>query len=274
MDNLDLDFSALLVGLTLLTGIIWGVDRWLFAPRRVRNGGEQVKEPIIVEYSRSFFPVILVVLIIRSFLAEPFRIPSDSMMPTLLDGDFILVNKFAYGIRLPVVNEKVISVGEPSRGDVMVFRYPGDPNVPNDPEKGQDFIKRVIGLPGDRVAYRDHTLYVNGEKVLTELVDTYHGASVKMNYEGFTRWRETSPELTHEVLLGQHPYYAFGRQGEWSVPDGNYLVMGDNRGNSKDSRVWGTVPEENLVGRAFLIWMSWDFVAGKPQFGRIGTVIK
>ncbi len=273
MANLDLDFSALLAGLLLLTGVIWGVDHWLFArKRRLALGTE--KEPLAVEYSRSFFPVILIVLLVRSFLAEPFRIPSDSMMPTLLDGDFILVNKFAYGLRVPVINKKVVPLGEPTRGDVVVFRYPG--RSPTDPERGTDFIKRVIGLPGDHVVVRNSRLYINGQPVDLKPVGHYAGRSRSRDYdrEGYIEADEFLPGVEHHILMGPPPTFAAGTEGEWTVTDGHYLVMGDNRNNSADGRVWGLVPEENLVGRAFLIWFSWDRVHGGVEFNRIGTVIK
>src|SRR5688572_32016608 len=167
------DFSFILVAATVLTGIIWGVDTWLFKPQRVAavtaGGGapDSVREPVVVEYARSFFPVILIVLLIRSFLFEPFRIPSDSMMPTLLDGDFIFVNKYAYGLRLPVINTKVVAVNEPHRGDVIVFRLPADPST--------NYIKRLVGLPGDHIVVRDRQLFVNGERMPMRLDGVYQG---------------------------------------------------------------------------------------------------
>src|SRR5579863_8885896 len=159
----SLDFSAVLLGITVVTGIVWGIDSWLFKPRRLaaaQAAGRDpalVAEPGTVDYARSFFPVALVVLLLRSFIFEPFRIPSDSMMPTLLDGDFIIVNKYAYGLRLPVINRKVVAIGEPQRGDVVVFRYPNDPST--------NFIKRLVGLPGDHVEVRDNRISINGQPV-------------------------------------------------------------------------------------------------------------
>ncbi len=272
MGNLDLDFAALLVALTAFTGFVWAIDHWLFRPRRLRTHGDQAKEPVLVEYCRSFFPVIFLVLMVRSFLAEPFRIPSDSMMPTLFDGDFILVNKYAYGLRVPVTNAKVIPVGQPARGDVVVFRYPG--MGPNDPTKGSDYIKRVIGLPGDEVTYRGRTLYVNGVQVATLPDGSYSGTTRSKDYVNYTRVTEKLPELDHEILLGPPPGFAGGPEGSWRVSEGHFLVMGDNRSNSLDGRVWGLVPEANLVGKAFVIWMNWDFKDGGVDFGRLGTVIK
>jgi signal peptidase I len=270
MENLDFDFSALLVGLTALTGIIWAVDHFFFAKGRRARG--IAKQPVAVEYARSFFPVILVVMLLRSFVAEPFQIPSDSMMPTLFDGDFILVNKFTYGIRLPVINEKIIALNEPARGDVVVFRHPGHPEKPE--QRGEHLIKRVVGLPGDRIAYRDNVLYVNDARVATDLEGSYDGITRSNNYKGFSRWRETLPPgVTHDVLLGKPPGFYAGKQGDWTVPAGHYLVLGDNRGNSEDGRYWGTVPEENLVGRAFFIWFSMNRVDNEFNFDRIGNSI-
>ncbi len=267
MGKLDLDFAALLVGLSLFTGVVWAIDQFAFRKKRLARNPE-AKEPVLVEYCRSFFPVIFAVLIIRSFLAEPFRIPSSSMMPTLLIGDFILVNKFAYGIRLPVVNEKIISLGEPHRGDVIVFRYPGE--YPGDPETGTDFIKRVIGEPGDEITYRDHVLYVNGTPVPNEQVGTYEGKGQGRDMTGAELRLEHLPEVEHQVL---HSYAGQAHDSTWRVPAGHYFVLGDNRDNSRDSRFWGFVPEENLVGKAFLIWMNWDSQAGYIDFHRLGTVI-
>lgn len=275
---MNFDFAALLVGLAAVTGLIWGIDALFFAKARAARaegtptlGGEVVREPVIVEYSRSFFPVILIVLLVRSFLAEPFRIPSSSMMPNLLDGDFILVNKFTYGLRLPVLDTKIVEIGEPARGDVVVFRYPGNPRLgERDPHIGQDYIKRVVGLPGDRIAYRNKTLFINGEEQPKERIGRYvtSGAGREMN--GADHLREQFGEDSHEILV-QPITLNRGLDGEWTVPEGHYFVMGDNRDNSQDSRVWGFVPEQNLVGRAFLIWMSWD---SGIEFSRIGKSIE
>ena len=275
---MDFDFALLLVVLTFVTGIVWLIDRLFFqAGRKARadalaaTGGseaerhqrmiEAAREPAIVEYARSFFPVILIVLLFRSFLAEPFKIPSGSMMPTLLVGDFILVNKFAYGLRLPVLNTKIFEVGAPQRGDVFVFRYPRNPKV--------DYIKRVIGLPGDEITYRNKTLYVNGK----EIPQTYVGPYVGSGDEGR---KMAGAEIRHEALPGaEHdmltwPMHA-GAEGTFRVPAGHYFAMGDNRDNSEDSRYWGFVPEANLVGKAFVIWMNWD---SGIDFKRIGTLVK
>jgi signal peptidase I len=265
MGKLDLDFAALLVGLSAFTGAVWALDRLFFAKRRLA-ADPAAKEPVLVEYCRSFFPVIFAVLVIRSFLAEPFRIPSDSMMPTLMDGDFILVNKFAYGLRLPVANVKFVDIGEPQRGDVVVFRNPRKPAI--------DYIKRIIGLPGDRVTVRNRRLFINDQPMAIEPVGPYGGASRKMDYKAFTLLTEKLPPVDHRILLGPPPGFGGGPEGSWTVGPDEYFVMGDNRSNSEDSRVWGTVPVDNLVGKAFFVWLSWDHLNGGLEFDRMGTVIE
>lgn len=260
------DFSFILVIATLLTGIIWGLDAWLFKPKRMQTalaGGvapENVREPVIVEYARSFFPVILVVLLIRSFLFEPFRIPSDSMMPTLLDGDFIFVNKFAYGLKLPVVNTEIVAIGEPKRGDVIVFRLPSDPAT--------NYIKRLIGLPGDHITVRGRQLFVNGEKMPVELNGVYQGHG----HTGARIGVEDLGAVEHQVLYIPERYT---RDYDAVVPAGHYFFMGDNRDNSRDSRFpeVGFVPERNLVGKAVRIWLNWDLPSA-PIWSRIGDPIR
>ena len=274
---MNIDFPTILVAATLFTGVIWALDAMMFAPGRRRRADELVaqgedrnsdrvgralKESTLVEYSKSFFPVILAVLLLRSFLVEPFRIPSGSMMPTLLVGDFILVNKFAYGIRLPVLNNKVIEMGEPQRGDVVVFRYPKDPTV--------DYIKRVVGLPGDRVGYFNKVIYINGEAIGQVPAGVYVGKGSGISMSGASKRSEQLDGVQHDILVMQR---SPGLEGEFVVPDGEYFVMGDNRDNSNDSRFWGSVPEANLVGKAFRIWMNWDSASGGVDFGRIGTKI-
>jgi len=260
-------FEIGLVVLTFATGITWLLDRLVFAKRRAARAGLlEEKEPVVVDYARAFFPVLLVVLILRSFVAEPFRIPSSSMMPTLLIGDFILVNKFSYGLRLPINNRKVISIGEPERGDVVVFRPPHQPE--------QDWIKRVIGLPGDTVEYRDNTVYVNGVAFDYEPVGRYQGRGRGREMAGAELFSESIPGRagSHQVLETELPIHD-PAQGRWTVPAGHYFVMGDNRDRSDDSRFWGTLPESQLRGKAFLIWMNWDGSAGGVGFDRIGTRI-
>lgn len=258
---MNFDFSFFLVMATLITGLIWG-GYVLYRAKVVKESGKTAKEPLIVEYARSFFPIILIVLLLRSFLVEPFRIPSGSMMPTLLIGDFILVNKFAYGVRLPVLNTKVIDIGRPERGDVVVFRFPKNPSV--------DYIKRVVGVPGDRVAYYNKQLYVNGELVKQTPLGRYTGVGQGRSMTGSLLLNEALGAVEHDILIhnGQPSV-----EGEFVVPEGHYFVMGDNRDNSNDSRYWGTVPEENLVGKAFLIWMNWDWESGGVAFERIGNLL-
>ena len=282
---MDFDFALLLVILTAVTGVVWLIDRLFFQNRRKARAAamaqaegseaerqlrmqELLREPVIVEYARSFFPVILIVLLFRSFFAEPFKIPSGSMMPTLLVGDFILVNKFAYGLRLPVLGTKIVPIGEPQRGDVFVFRYP---NPDHDPRKnGEDYIKRVIGLPGDEISYRNKTLYVNGKEIPQSYVGPFVGSGDEgRRMAGAEIHREMLPGAEHQTLVSR--MIMAGREGTWTVPAGHYFAMGDNRDNSEDSRYWGFVPEENLVGKAFVIWMNWD---GGIDFKRIGTLIK
>ena len=268
--------SLILVIAAAITGLCSLLERVYFRPRRhaateaLLKQNEHVsqylveqvkKEPGWLETLRSLFPVIFIVLIFRSFLFEPFRIPSGSMLPTLLVGDFILVNKFAYGLRLPVLNNKVVDIGLPERGDVAVFRYPEDPR--------QDYIKRVIGLPGDIIAVRNKRLYINGELVQTEPLGAYVSGRSTLK-----RQRELLFDAPHDILLNiRKP----GQSERWQVPEGHYFVMGDNRDNSSDSRVWKYVPEENLVGKAVLIWMSWDGDSGRLlpfNWERFGTVIR
>jgi signal peptidase I len=266
---MNFDFPTFLVVASALTGGIWLFDAVFLAPKRRKLAPEGVdeeetvtagyKEPLLVEYSRSFFPVIFFVLILRSFLVEPFRIPSGSMMPTLLVGDFILVNKFSYGIRLPVLNKKIIDLGEPKRGDPVVFRYPIQPQI--------DYIKRVVGLPGDTIHYKDKTLYVNGEAMQQTPVGQYTGTGSGAQMTGAIKAVEYLDGVEHTIIVHPlAPNLARGCQflanGPIKVPDGQYFVMGDNRDNSNDSRCWGYVPEENLVGKAFGIWMNWDTELG------------
>ncbi len=290
-----LDFSAVLLAITVLTGLVWGLDAALLAPRRTAAARAAGRDPMLtpepgtVDYARSFFPVALVVLLLRSFVFEPFRIPSDSMMPTLLDGDFIIVNKYAYGLRLPVINRKILEVGEPRRGDVVVFRWPVDPST--------NFIKRLVGLPGDHVEVRDNRISINGKPVdFTIGKDRYTDGC----YMNLARATERLGSHEHEAMFcpvaidrqpllpgcnrsGVRGYVCGDEDAPGSsrmapfvgdVPPGHYLMMGDNRDNSDDGRRWGYVPEENLVGRATRIWFNWDLRrSGGPMWSRIGSVI-
>lgn len=292
-----LDFSAVLLLITVVTGVIWWLDAMVFRRQRAaaaRGAGKDpavITEPGTVDYARSFFPVALVVLLLRSFVFEPFRIPSDSMMPTLLDGDFIIVNKYAYGLRLPVLNTKFLSIGEPQRGDVVVFRYPRDPSI--------NYIKRLVGLPGDRVQVVDDRLFVNGKQVPFDVVGDFNDGC----YVDFKQAVEHLGEHEHEVMFcpgrlepppthlpscnrrevrgyicgGRAPLGFYGEVGteEQVVPPGEYLMIGDNRDNSEDGRVWGFVPENHLVGKATRIWFNWDLQrSGGPLWSRIGHRIE
>ncbi len=262
------DFSLLLVLLTLFTGLVWLLDSLFFKRRRMDRAVQQkvqrAREPILIEYSRSLFPVLLIVLLFRSFLFEPFKIPSGSMIPTLLIGDFILVNKFAYGLRLPVLNSKFMEVGEPKRGDVVVFRYPVDPGI--------NFIKRLVGMPGDTIVYRDKKLFINGEAVELISQGVFSSSAIKCTAPSpdAERYSEQLGEVAHDILL----HHGSGsRDGRWVVPEGHYFMMGDNRDRSNDGREWGFVPEANLMGRAVGIWLNFDYTKGCGDFSRVGEGI-
>ena len=259
-----MNFALILFSLTVATGLVALADWLWFRKWRAADA----PEPWWIEYPKSFFPVILIVFLLRSFLVEPFKIPSGSMIPTLAIGDFILVNKFDYGIRLPVINKKIIELGEPKRGDVMVFRYPDDPSL--------DYIKRVVGLPGDQISYLNKRLVINGIEVKTDtLPDFLHRERIHYSRQ----FKEKLGEVEHSILLDddapasippmtQFPFREnclYNSQGVvCKVPAGHYFMMGDNRDSSADSRVWGFVPDANIVGRAFFIWFNFS------DIGRIG----
>ena len=277
---MDFDFAIILVALTAISGFIWLVDRLFFATKRRNalaaeipiedaagnavasskvdgNGRAQSSDPVIVEYAKSFFPVLLLVLVVRSFLIEPFQIPSQSMMPTLEVGDFILVNKYSYGLRVPVLGYKFFDISDPQRGDVMVFKTPED-NATN-------YIKRVIGLPGDVISYQGNDLTINGELIeLRLLTDRPAGRLRERTYQ------ETIDEATHRIM--RFTGLDAGTATQWKVPEGEYFMMGDNRDRSKDSRFIGTVPDRNIVGKAFAIWMHWDEFFSIPSFSRVGGI--
>ena len=274
-----LDFPLILVVLTFLALVIWALDKLLWErgrnqviarlqaqfPQWAQEGSNdatafatavdaQAREPVPVEYARSFLPVLLIVLVLRSFLVEPFQIPSSSMVPSLEIGDFILVNKFAYGIRLPVVGTKVIDIGTPQRGDVMVF-FP--------PHEKRYFIKRVIGLPGDHIEYRNKVLYINGEMADEKFLTRLYPPQLMM-------FEEHLGDVDHRIQKLSHG--GMDRDYELEVKPGHYFMMGDNRDNSADSRVWGQVPEANIVGKAFAIWMHWPQFFSIPSFSRVGLI--
>tara|TARA_R110001583_G_scaffold174519_2_gene328948 strand:+ start:3202 stop:4134 length:933 start_codon:yes stop_codon:yes gene_type:complete len=305
-------FSIILVAITVITGIVWFADKFYLASQRklkANTAQAEAKAQSAVELpaetmatlmepspwvdtSVQIFPVIAFVLILRSFLYEPFQIPSGSMMPTLLDGDFILVNKFNYGLRDPVARNKFFDVGSPKRGDAVVFKYPRDPRV--------DYIKRVIGLPGDRIIYRNKSLYIKQAckesdakcpdfvQIINTFTNKYQGPDAQ---EGMNQFEAVMFDKTHNILNNQNAMSRIGHyfsqagtaQDEFLVPAGHYFVMGDNRDNSLDGRFWGFVPEENLVGQAVAIWMSFDFdrtdesflphwVPTNVRFERIGAI--
>lgn len=277
---MDIDFSLVLLVLVLISGVIALLDRLLraqdrkAAADRLRSAqqphsdallvaiAEAEREPILVEYAKSFFPVLLIVLVLRSFLVEPFQIPSGSMIPTLEVGDFILVNKFTYGLRLPVVGTKVVPMNEPQRGEVMVFIPPHDKRY---------FIKRVVGLPGDTIRYEDKVLYVNGEQVMAEPVDTVQIEMPNGMMRTGVLLNEKLGEVEHMTQIISAPQRDADRT-VWVVPEGHYFMMGDNRDNSADSRVWGAVPEKNIVGKAFAIWMHKESGFSLPSFSRNGLI--
>ncbi|MDE0931364.1 MAG: signal peptidase I [Halioglobus sp.] len=281
MNEFTVDFPLILLCLVFGSGLLWLLDSLFLAPNRKRiarelqaqyprwniegspDAGsyqsrvtEKAREPVLVEYARSFFPVLLVVFVLRSFLVEPFQIPSSSMVPTLEVGDYILVNKYTYGIRLPVIRTKVLAINNPQRGDVVVF-FPPHMNETY-------FIKRVVGLPGDTIEYRNKQIFVNGEWVEREpAVEQF--AQSSRNITG----RESLGESEHLMQIDtRRPSSDFSIV----VRPGHYFMMGDNRDNSSDSRVWGQVPEKDIVGKAFAIWMHWDTLLSIPSFSRVGAI--
>ncbi len=259
---MDIDFPLVLVVLTFVTGLICLADLLFLKPRRdaeqshsAAGVNEDIEEgPWIIETSRSFFPVLAIVLVLRSFLVEPFQIPSGSMLPSLEVGDFILVNKYAYGFRLPVIGTKVIEMDDPQRGDVMVFKYPVDGKT--------NYIKRVIGLPGDKIEYKNKQLWINGELVDEKLI---------ANLPGRKLFEEALGSVKHK-LYEHKAQPNHGAEGYWEIPEGAYFMMGDNRDNSNDSRFWGVVPDNLVVGRAFAICMHWPKFWSIPSFSRVGLI--
>ncbi|WP_113905990.1 signal peptidase I [Aliidiomarina celeris] len=300
-------FSLLLVVATAFTGIVWLIDHWLFKPKREQaiaavsaktgtalteeEARRAAPEPSIVEFSRAAFPVIAFILILRSFFYEPFRIPSGSMMPTLLVGDFILVEKFRYGIRDPLFRKEFLNTGRPEHGDVAVFKFPLEPDI--------DYIKRVIGLPGDRVIYQDKRFFIEkacapdcrGEQQVEITQELVADGEYYMGRTPLRTYQEVHGEQHYSILVnpasGNQMVNYFNqsntRRNEWVVPEGHYFVIGDNRDNSRDSRFWGFVHEDLLVGRAVFVWLSLDFEHGpdsrlprwlpsRIRFDRLGSI--
>ena len=307
----SVNFSLVLVIATFVSGFIWLLDKLIWESNRkqslaklLKAGGNEIPEifqesvsrdPVMVEYSKAFFPIIFIIVILRSFLFEPFKIPSGSMKPTLEVGDFVLVNKYAYGVRLPVIHTKIMNTGSPQRGDVFVFRFPGNPGVPKDQVDAVDYIKRVIGLPGDTILYKNRRLFIKpacGKAV--EECESVQAAGYKMiEANGYHDSDGTNLDLIEEDLLGikhkilhdpsvsrlnnEYRFHSSCKKGNgediWVVPEGHYFAMGDNREHSADSRFWCFVPEENLVGKAITVWMNWNsenkyFI----NFSRIGSI--
>ena len=255
---MEINLALVLVLLTLVSGVVVAFNHFYYRSQLESSGQEApAGMELLIEYSRSFFPVLLFVLVIRSFIFEPFRIPSGSMMPTLVQGDYIFVKKYQYGLRLPVLEIKIIETGEPQRGDVVVFRLPSDTSI--------NYIKRVVGLPGDKIEYRRHRLFVNDE-----LVETARDEDQPL-HDRVPRFTESLGDREHSILLekdGSRP-----GDGGYVVPAGHYFMMGDNRDRSKDSRFIGAIPESHLVGEAVRIWMhidGWEW----PDWDRIGTKIQ
>ena len=295
-------FSIFLTCLALGLGLIWLIDHFYYAPKRreaaasamgvaVSELKQEPELPYIVDTAHQIFPIIAFIVVLRSFLYEPFQIPSGSMMPTLLEGDFILVEKYTYGLRDPITRTKFYEVDEPKRGDILVFKYPPDTRL--------DYIKRVVGLPGDRIFYRQKQITVvpacptskDCSKPFLVDLEPVENSEYAQNLVPLNRFTEQLGETPHDIL--QHPIYSaspaqFYRQpgtalDEWVVPEGAYFVLGDNRDNSRDSRFWGFVKEEHLVGKAVAIWMSFDFgrteadilptwVPSGVRFNRIGGI--
>jgi signal peptidase I len=274
---MDFDFNLILVPVTLIFVVLWLLDKFVFKQRATKGRGN---EHFIISWAYDYWPVLAIVLVVRSFLYEPFNIPSDSMVPTLETGDFILVNKFEYGVKLPIINAKILDTGSPERGDVAVFRYPPQPTI--------SYIKRIVGLPGDHIVYDNGQLIINGEEV----------AKVPVNFSREKDRLDTPNSIYHKETLGEHtflmreledvnvarqaPFINYVENGKYSsenglywevkVPEGHYFAMGDNRDQSADSRFWGFVPEENLTGRAFYVWMHKEPGLNIPSFGRNGVI--
>jgi signal peptidase I len=260
---MNFDFPFILVCLTAVSGMVWLVDGLFFANKRQPQyaADGKLKLPLLADYARSFFPVLLFVLIVRSFVLQPFRVTTGSLEPTVIPGDFLVVNMFKYGLRLPVWHTKIMKISEPKRGDIMLFRWPKD--------ERQDFVKRVIGVPGDHISYINKVFYING----TEAKQTLVANATDTDDSGAISW----PVKVYEEDLGgvKHKIYIrTDRPAEdfkdLVVPEGHYLMIGDNRDNSNDSRYWGFVPEKNIIGKALYVWLSWDNENHKVRWDRFG----
>jgi len=255
-----MDFAFYLTLAVVITGIISLLDVLFWAKKRRQEGK---KPSLLIEYSRAFFPVLLVVLVIRSFLIQPYRVPTSSLVPTVLPGDFILVKQYEYGLRLPVLDTKIVNVSEPKRGQIFLFRYPPNPEI--------TYVKRVIGVPGDHIEYRDKVLYINGKEAKQTLLEKTHYLDENGIYYTVNRIEEDLDGVKHQIFV--LPEGGQTQDVDVIVPPGHYFAMGDNRDNSGDSRIWGFVPEANLIGQAFWVFMSWDPNAAgfdKIRWNRIG----
>jgi signal peptidase I len=270
---MDIDIGLWLTVLVLAGIALWLADRILKITPSVREGIDAAPRSYpralveTIEFSNSILPVVAIVLVVRSFLFEPFTIPSGSMLPTLRVHDFILVNKFAYGVRLPATHTKVLNTGSPQRGEVMVFRYPEEPS--------KNYIKRVVGLPGDRIRITGAELYINGAKIERRLLSRSAGQQ-SQEAVFVERLGQAEHLIRHEWLVNPFTGQLVSRspEGEWEVPADSYFVIGDNRDNSKDSRFWGVVPESHVAGKAVLIWMHWTSLLSVPDFSRNGAIDK
>lgn len=255
-----LTFPFLLVSAVFLTGVITLLDKVIWQKQR----DNQAALPWFVEYARAFFPILFVVLIIRSFLFSPYRIPTGSLEPTVMPGDFIIVSKYAYGLRLPVLGTKIVSTGEPKRGDVVLFHWPVDPSV--------IYAKRLVGLPGDHLQYHDKTLFINGKEAnQTYMMATYDREPGEIAIPAIEKREQLTPSVNHLILL--HRTGGQSTSFDVIVPPNHYFMMGDNRDNSSDSRIWGPVPDRYLIGKALVTWMSWDSNQFRIRWDRLGKRI-
>lgn len=257
---INYDFPFYLTLLVLLTGILTFVDKFFLEKKRTMAGK---KQPWYFDYSRSFFPALFFVLIIRSFIVQPYRVPTGSLEPTVMPGDFILVQQYSYGVRLPVLQTKILNTGEPKRGDIALFYYPEDTSI--------RFVKRVIGLPGDHVVYKNKVLTINGKEMKQEVVGPDLNEDPGQLPQPVMRKREQLGKVPHDIFISQDR--GWFQEIDVNVPVGHYFMMGDNRDNSADSRYWGFVPEAYLIGRAFAVWMSWDTNKSWIRWNRLFTGI-